>query len=69
MENQTQLSTIEKKVHITDNQELEVPLVVRVVGYNDEINDNINDNKKIALSIVLLSIVVVFGIILIDVYK
>ena len=69
MEHQTQLSTIEKKVHNTNKQGLDTPLMVHVIGYKDEINDSINDNKKIVLSFVLLSIVVVIGAFLTLVYK
>tara|TARA_X000001036_G_C20663506_1_gene799884 strand:+ start:1491 stop:1700 length:210 start_codon:yes stop_codon:yes gene_type:complete len=69
MEHQTQLSTIEKNVHITNNQELYTPLVVRVIGYKDEKNDSINDDKKIALSFVLIAIVVIIGAVITVVYK
>ena len=53
----------------TDQQQgLDAPLVIRVIGHKDEIYDSSNDDKKIALSFVLLGIVVVVGIVLIVVF-
>jgi len=70
LKNQEMTSNSEdSKLYTTDQQQgLDAPLVVRVIGYKNEIYDSSNDDKKIALSFVLLGIAVVVGVVLIVVF-